>query len=306
MAATPADFSAARFVVNRATSGMSTQIRWMLSPDSSALLVVDDPSGAEGDPVPDAVLYASERAGRVWQMDSVWSIAPSPDWARVAVGRAVVLRSGEEQRIDPARWSDAAASLAQVAGPQPALVADSLRAHAFSTSGMAVMEGVAATYVADVDAKAEIVPLRFVALGGWTLGWSADGADLIVGDRPVRTADDAAAAHEVRVSAHGGGSSGAAAAKPLVWLTVPTLAVGELVSRTSDVQLRVRGRSIVGRGGRVVVMTRDAAGREVVRDVGPGEPLAATRGGHFVLALAPRVGAKEYEAAEETVVYRVP
>jgi hypothetical protein len=37
--------------------------------------------------------------------------------------------------------------------------------------------------------------------------------------------------------------------------------------------------------------------------VGPGVALAATRSGHYILALAPRPDAKEYEATHRLVVY---
>ena len=121
---TPANVGAATFVVNRATRGMAAHVRWALAPDSSAIIVVEDPAGVENEAVPDGVLYATERTGRTWRMDSVWSAAPSPDWTRVAVGRAVVLGGGKEQVVAPARWAGAAAALAAIAGPQEAITAD--------------------------------------------------------------------------------------------------------------------------------------------------------------------------------------
>jgi hypothetical protein len=56
----------------------------------------------------------------------------------------------------------------------------------------------------------------------------------------------------------------------------------------------------------VVVREGDGGGKSVERDVGPGVPLAATRGGHFILALAPRTGASPRDSSERSVVYRVP
>ena len=52
---TPARGGAAAFVVNRATRGMSARVRWALAPDSSALIVVEDPAGVENEAVPDGV-----------------------------------------------------------------------------------------------------------------------------------------------------------------------------------------------------------------------------------------------------------
>ena len=178
---TPANVGAATFVVNRATRGMAAHVRWALAPDSSAIIVVEDPAGVENEAVPDGVLYATERTGRTWRMDSVWSAAPSPDWTRVAVGRAVVLGGGKEQVVAPARWAGAAAALAAIAGPQEAITADSLRAHSYPVSGMAVAEGAAATFVAEVARDERDAPIRFVALDGWRTGWSCDGRDVLIG-----------------------------------------------------------------------------------------------------------------------------
>jgi hypothetical protein len=76
---TAAPVGAAAFEVNRATRGMTSRVRWILAPDSSALVVMDDPAAVENDAIPNGLLFATERTGRVFRMDSVWSAAPSPD-----------------------------------------------------------------------------------------------------------------------------------------------------------------------------------------------------------------------------------
>ena len=68
---TPATRGAATFVVNRATRGMAARVRWALAPDSSAIIVVEDPAGVENEAVPDGVFFGTERTGRTWRMDSV-------------------------------------------------------------------------------------------------------------------------------------------------------------------------------------------------------------------------------------------
>jgi hypothetical protein len=302
----PAPMGAARFVVNAATHGMTARVRWMLSPDSSALLVVEDPAGVENEAVPNGVLFATERTGRVWRMDSVWSVAPSPDWRQLALGRGVVLGGGREQRVAPERWRGAAVRLRALAGDHPALDADSLRAHAYPVSGMAVVEGAAATFVADVAADAQTPSLRFVALDGWTVRWSCDGADLLVGDRPLRVQDDAPSAGERRVSLYGAVAGNASAADSARWTSGPTLDVSVPVSLSDSTSLVVRGRTIEGRAGRIVVREQSPAGRDALHDVGPGVPLAATRGGHFILAVARRPNARPHESPDQAVVYRVP
>jgi hypothetical protein len=295
----------ATFVVNRATRGMTSRVRWMLAPDSASILVMDDPVSVENDAIANGVLFATERTGRVFRMDSVWSAAPSPDWRRLALGRAVVLGGGESQSIPPERWEAPAARLRVLLGPRPQLAAESLRAHSFSVSGMAVVEGSAVALVADVASGAETAPLSFVALGGWRVRWSCDGADLFIGGPPSAVQDDSPSASERRVPAAGSTLTSAPPAAAPAWTDGPTLDIGTPLVRRRVAPLVVRERVIEERAGRIVVRTRRDGG-ETVRDVGPGEPLAATRGGHFILAIAPRAGARPHESPDHAVVYRVP
>ena len=46
--------------VNQSTYGMRSQIRWVMPPDSTAILVVVDPVGIENDPIPNAFFFGSE------------------------------------------------------------------------------------------------------------------------------------------------------------------------------------------------------------------------------------------------------
>ena len=301
-----APVGAATFEVNRATRGMTSRVRWLLAPDSSALLVIDDPTSVEKDAIPNGLLFATERTGRVFRMDSVWSAAPSPDWRRLAVGRGVVIGGGERQTIAPESWAAPAARLRAIAGAEPALVAESLRAHSFPVSGMAVVEGAAVTLVADVAEGAPTAPIEFVSLDGWRVRWSCDGADIFVGGRPVRVQDDAPSASERRVSSTGSALSSAPPADSVRWTDGPTLDISAPLARDSVRPMAVRGRVIEARDGRVVVRERTKAGRDTVRDIGPGMPLATTRGGHFILAVAPRPTARPHESPDRAVVYRVP
>lgn len=302
---TPAAVGAATFEVNRATRGMTSRVRWILSPDSSALLVMDDPAAVENDAIPNGLLFANERTGRVFRMDSVWSAAPSPDWKRLAIGRGVVLGGGESQSIAPERWTTPAARLRAIAGAEPALVAESLRAHSFPVSGMAVVEGSAATLVADVAHGAATPPIELVSLDGWRVRWSSDGADLLVGGRPAKVQDDAPSISERRVSTTGGATTDARPADAPRWIDGPTLDISTPGPRTGRV-VAVRARVIESRDGRITVRERTTTGRDTTRDVGPGVLVAATRGGHFILAVAPRTDARPHESPDHAVVYRVP
>lgn len=297
---------AASFEVNRATRGMTDRVRWMLAPDSSALLVMDDPAAVENDAIPNGLLFATERTGRVFRMDSVWSAAPSPDWRRLAIGRAVVLSGGESQSIAAERWQAPAARLRMIAGAEPALAAESLRAHAFPVSGMAVVEGAAATLVADVAQGIAAAPIGFVALDGWSVRWSCDGADLLIGSRPASVQDDAPSASERRVSTRGADTTSAPVPAAPQWTDGPTLDISARVALPTPRPLPVRGRVIEQRDGRIVVRERAGSRPEVVRDVGPGLALAATRGGHFILAIVPRSDRRPHESPERAIVYRVP
>jgi hypothetical protein len=303
---TSAPVGAAAFQVNRATRGMTSRVRWMLAPDSSALLVMDDPAAVENDAVPNGLLFATERTGRVFRMDSVWSAAPSPDWRRLAIGRGVVLSGGESQSIPAERWQAPAARLRAIAGAEPALVAESLRAHAFPVSGMAVVEGAAVTLVAEVVQGAPTAPIALVALDGWRVRWSCDGADLLVGGRPATVQDDSPSASERRVSVGAADTSSAPIAAASQWIDGPTLDIVRVTEVAATTPFRVRDRVIEQRAGRIVVRERRAGAPEVVRDVGPGIALAATRGGHFILAVAPRTDRRAHEPPQQAIVYRVP
>jgi hypothetical protein len=302
---TTARVGAATFDVNRATRGMAARVRWALAPDSSAIIVVEDPAGVENEAVPNGVFFATERTGRTWRMDSVWSASPSPDWTRVAAGRAVVLGGGEQQVVAPSRWQGAARALVAVAGAQPAITAESLRAHSYPVSGMAVAEGAAATFVAEVARDVREAPVRFVALDGWRVRWSCDGHDVLIGVRPERVQDDAPAKTERRVAVDGGTLSSAPAADAIPWVDGPTLDISVPIARDTRT-LHARGRLIEGQGNHVTVRDSSASGWSTPRDVGPGVPIAATRNGRFVLAVAPRTDAKRYESPDHAIVYRVP
>ena len=301
----PTNVGAAAFVVNRATHGMAARVRWALAPDSSAIIVVEDPAGVENEAIPDGVFFASERTGRTWQMDSVWSAAPSPDWTRVAAGRAVMLSGGEQQVVEPSRWQGAAQSLAVLAGPHPAINAESLRAHSYPVSGMAVVEGAAATFVADVARDTQDAPTQFVSLDGWRVRWSCDGHDLLIGVRPDRVQDDGPANTMRRVAVRETALTAAPAAEAVPWVDGPTLDIGVPVAREATT-LRARGRLIQGSSNHITVRDSSSAGWSAPREVGAGVPLAATRSGRFVLAIAPRTDAKSYESPDHAVVYRVP
>src|SRR2546423_3510829 len=84
--------------VNRGTAGMAQRVLWAFSPDHKAVLVVADPGGVENEPVANAFFFGDEARGFQTQMDSVWDVAPSPDWKWLRVGRAITILGGTAAR----------------------------------------------------------------------------------------------------------------------------------------------------------------------------------------------------------------
>ena len=301
-------------VVNTGTAGMAAQVRWVRSPDGCTLFIVEDPAAVEAEPVVDAVVIASEREGRLTRIDGVWDALPSPDWTRVAYGEGRVVSGREQDSLPPAEW----VRLAKWAGvPQAAA-----RAASFSASGMNYAVGIARLGMLEVatgDRRALPVPL------GWRVRWSADGRTIGAGHPGESNQDDKPAVRWQLVDAETGAARGAIVpdANAPDWAPIPAWTEGPLIdisagpdTVTRRVALRGRYAEAIGRAGRVLVVPQcDAAPRTAAtvgapaaacaapHDVGPGSPLAATAGGRYVLALAPRDGRREYDPYVRLVVY---
>jgi hypothetical protein len=281
---------------------MVTAVRWALSPDGCALLVVEDPVGVEAEMIPDVVRYAASTADgvRLLAIDSVWDAAPDSAWTRLAVGRAHVARAGESDTLPAAAW----VALARAAGRPERDVRDA----AFAASGMAVAQGVARPMIWTLAPRPDPAPRALPLLGGWRVRWAPGDTALLLGAGPARTGDDEPPRAWLRVDARTGRALGAtspAAGGPHVaWREAPLLDVSTQVdlAESRSVELpsvtgRVRGES--GAIERV-----DASGARLA--LGRGVPLAATADGRVVLALAPRDrGVKEGELGWRVVLYVV-
>ena len=166
---------------------MAAQVRWILSDDRRAVLVVEDPRAVENEPVPNAFVFASEGNPPV-QRDSVWDVAPSPDWRRVAYGRAYTTRAGETDSIPPSEWHRLAGSVG--------LMESTVRKSVFPTSGMVTAYGVARPFVVSLNAAADTSGAAAGGLPiaeGWRIAWTRDGSRLAIGAPPEVIADDARA-----------------------------------------------------------------------------------------------------------------
>jgi len=292
--------------VNNGTHGMMAELRWTFAEGRRGLLVVEDPVSIEADPLPDGFVIADERVHALVQRDSVWDVAPSPDWRRVAFGRAFVIPVGGRNSAGIGQWMQ----VSQLTN----LSVDVVRRGAFPVSGMSGAVGFAQPVVetispdsADPSALVRQVRTPVPMAGGWRLRWSRDGRTLAVGLAPTRAvADDAEASAWVAVDAESFAAQGAlqdyVALAPVDWTRGPRL---ELTTTpdTAPRRLEIAGGVVESRGGWVTV--RGAATQGRPRVVGPGMALAATRDGEFVLVLAPPLVAQEGEPQSRAVVYHL-
>jgi GNAT superfamily N-acetyltransferase len=297
--------------------GMSAEVLWALSPDRCALLAVHDPTAVENDPVPDAFVYVREGGGPPVAHERVWDVAVSPDWRRLAYSRAWMLQGRERDSLTTAEWE----AVARETGTSAAAV----RSAAFPVSSMSLAWGVAQPVLVELASTpdpgraatgARVAPARPLAtLGGWRLRWVA-GPALALGVPPASTMDDAPSTRWVLVDP-GSGRPLPGAARPLRddtslargerWERGPTIDIGLPVDAQPR-RIDIPGARVESRDGWVSVVpvvTAPAAAAPRSRVVGPGIALAATAGGRFILALAPKLRPREYEAPMELVVYEV-
>lgn len=284
--------------VNRGTHGMAASSRWAYSPDGCALIVVEDPVSVEADALPNALVYAHDGTGTLIQPSSVWDVAPSSDWKRLAYSLAFTESAREQDSLGAGQWE----AFARRAG----WPADSVRRGAFQTSGMAYVYGIARPVVQHVDSAA--VPKPLPMLGGWRIGWRGD--TLAVGLNPRMTNDDAPASGWLLVDAQRalvvGRADSGATMDAVSWENGPTLdisvpvesppmpqrppgAAGEASIRTRDGWIELRADANTGRWTRVL----------------PGVALATTRAGRSAVALVPWPEAREYDHKWQLALVRI-
>ena len=290
--------------VNAGSVGMMARARWAMAPDSSALLVVEDPVGVAGDPVVDGFVYASEGLDCYVQADSVWDVAPSPTWDRLAYGRGVGVLGGTLAAPRDSVWPAIGARLG--------LPPDSARRASFAASARSYTRVLAQPVVLSLasaplpdstGASTPALARRALPMaGGWRVRWSPDGSALAVGANPTAARDDAPPrrwlaalpAPEPRALAPGTVREMART----TWVEGPTLDPSLPVELTRP-GAGADGSRITNRGGWIRMTV--PGGRS--RIVGPGVALAATRGGRFVLALAPHPDAFRDAPTAQLVVY---
>ncbi len=298
--------------VNRGTHGMAERVMWVLSPDKKAVLVVADPGGVENEPVPNGFFFGDETRGFQTQMDSVWDVAPSPDWKTLGFGRAYTVvgsgGTGTDLLTDVAR--------------RTSIDTATLRAGSFPTSGTSSARAVAQPGVIRVPdnpraqaATDSAAPKLFPVARGWRVRWTTDGSTLALGNSPARAVDNEpsqtwSALDPATGALHGTLPANARLAD-VKFTTGPTLDRSQPIDMTQAPPIQIqRGNQTFNvetqRGVITLVETTpSAASKAPPRVVGAGIALAATAGGRYIIAIAPRAKPDPNEMAVEPVVYTV-
>jgi hypothetical protein len=297
--------------VNRGTHGMAERVLWAFSPDRKAVLVVSDPGGVENEPVPNGFFFGDEARGFQTQMDSVWDVAPSPDWKWLGFGRAYSVVGGAGTGTD----------LLTDVSRRTSIDTATLRAGSFASSGMSMSRAVAQAGVIHIPddprqtaAADSAAPKLFPVARGWRVRWTTDGSTLAVGNSPARAMDDEpsqtwAALDPVTGALHGTLPSSAKLAD--VKMTAgPTLDRSLPIDMSQAPPIRImRGTqpyTILSNRGVITIADPPGVGSTgAQRVVGAGIALAATAGGRYIIALAPRAKPDPNEMAIEPVVYTV-
>jgi len=300
--------------VNQGTYGMSSRVKWMLSPDSSAILAMVDPVGVEAEAVPNGFFYGSESRNFQARMDSVWDVVPSPDWGTIAFSRAYVLNPREMDSVPPAMWQE----VARRTGIDTA----TLRTGSFPSSGMSMARAIAqpGTITVPADTRAtgasdDAAPRMYPIALGWRLRWTPDGATVALGNSPARVQDDEPSETWASLDPKTGSFHGTLPANSQLvlprWVDGPALDISTPVDMQGAKPIRVasRNRTFTIESSRGVITARettpgvDSTSRTFT--IGSGKALAATKGGRYILALAPRATAVAHEVPVEAVVYVV-
>jgi hypothetical protein len=288
--------------VNHGTHGMSARVRWSLSDDRRAVLVVEDPRGVENDPVPNGFVFAREGAPPV-QRDSVWDVAASPDWHRVAYARAYTTRAGETDSVPPSEWHRLAGSVG--------LLESIVRKGAFRTSGMVTAYGSARPFVVEPGAPVDTTGKSNEGLPiaeGWRVAWNSDGSRLAIGSPPDVIADDGPPSRWRFVDPTTGAARGVADGGTLLqptWSQGPNLDVATTVDMKQRRAFRSGDVDIESEDGWIRVYTRDGPRLRAPRIIGPGIALTATANGQFIVAIAPDPSAKSYDPPNSLIVYHL-
>jgi len=297
--------------VSRGAGGMAERVMWTFSPDRKAVLVVADPGGVENEPVPNGFFFGDETRAFQVQVDSVWDVAPSPDWKWIGFGRAYTVVGGEGTGTD---------LLADVAR-RTSIDTATLRAGSFASSGMSMSRAIAQPGVIHIpdDPRAQSAadssaPRLFPIARGWRVRWTTDGSSLALGNNPGRAEDNEPsqtwAALDPRTGQLHGSLPGNASLAEVKFTMGPSLdrSVPIDLTQAPSIQIQRDNKTYIILTTRGVITISDppssgATGPQ--RVVGAGVALAATAGGRYIVALAPKATPDPNGMTIEPVVYTV-
>jgi hypothetical protein len=298
--------------VNRGTQGMAERVFWAFSPDKKAVLVVADPGGVENEPVPNGFFFGDESRGFQTQMDSVWDVAPSPDWKWLGFGRAYSVVSGAGTGTD---------QLTDIAR-RTSIDTATLRAGSFASSGMSMSRAVAQAGVIripenprDSTAADSAAPKLFPVARGWRVRWTTDASTLALGNAPSRAVDNEPSQTWSALDPLTGALHGTLPANSK--LADVSYTQGPTIDRSLPMDMSKSPPIAIQHGKQtfniqsergVITIVETTPGSDVKaapRVVGAGLALAATAGGRYIVALAPRARPDPNEPAVEPVVYTV-
>ena len=299
--------------VNQGTYGMASRVKWQLSPDTSGILAMVDPVSVENEALPNGFFYGSETRNFQARMDSVWDVAVSPDWGMIAFSRAYVMNPREQDSIPPAMLQE----VARRAGLDTATI----RAGSFASSGMSMARAIAhpGTITVPADTRATGAsdagaPRMYPIALGWRVRFTQDGL-IALGNSPARVQDDEPsstwASLDPKTGAfHGSLPSTSRMIEPK-WIQGPVLDISIPVDMQTAPAIAVKagGRSFSIESSRGVITARETTPGVTSPPrsytIGSGKAITATRGGRYILALAPRAKVEAYEVPVEAVVYVV-
>jgi len=244
----------------------------------------------------------------------VWDVAPAPDWQSLAFSRAHIVRAEGDDSIPPAEWI----ALARTTGMDTATVIQG----SFPASGMVTMRAIAQPGIIRVpeDIRAPgatdaAAPRLFPIARGWQVRWTVDGSTVALGNNPAKVEDNESSeswsALDPQTGAfHGTLPAGARLAVPR-WTNGPVLESAAPVDMSGSKPIAVtagkRTFSIESQRGVITARetTTSANPGATPFTIGSGKALTATRGGRYIVALAPRRNAVANEIPVEAVVYTV-
>ena len=298
--------------VNRGTHGMAERVMWTFSPDRKSVLVIADPGGVENEPVPNGFFFGDESRGFQTQMDSVWDVVPSPDWKWIGFGRAYSVVGGAGTGTD----------LLTDVSRRTSIDTATLRAGSFAASGMSMSRAVAQAGVIHIPdnpresaAADSAAPKLFPVARGWRVRWTADGSTLALGNSPSRAADNEPSQTWSALDPLTGALHGTLPANSKLadvkFTQGPTLdrSLPMDMSKSPPIPIRHGNQTfnVQSEHGVITLVetTPGSTSKAAPRVVGAGMALAATAGGRYIVALAPRGKADPNEPAVEPVVYTV-